>query len=457
MRWRSLVLLPVLLAGCLPPRGSSAITLNYYGRRYCTYSDGYHSNLSYHNSVSRGLEPAIALRQLMCSDHADGDYSDWAYGELDPEAPDPLMTAFMIVHCVATGVCGPVDLAPGGTSVGHTADLYRYARDLDRAAVERALEQVEAPPEVKATFLDRLAACQGYIVQAVFEMNPRLRAVYADTIDRTLADYRAMRRDLAEVDRSYAELRPRMDEALLNESFNDDLHDRVRAVRDAAVLSCTQSGARSLTVCANGPIAHPLTEFLVRSAAALEQHAEAFAEQRVLMDLPDTTDERYAIHLAVSDAMRRESTMAREHRAASERLRESDPRERERLLSEQFGSPPPIDLSEWDNGVGIAPPGGGTLVHGLSSVREIEGRIVRARRRGGDMVVDLELARGSYGGYTASAEARYAIPFTEGEHLEPGELVVLAAEGERARIIRVHDEGTTDGFLLQVRGIRVPR
>lgn len=448
------VLLLVTIAGCLPPRGSSAITLNYYGRRFCTYSNSTHNSINIGLTVDGGSTPDDALRLIMCNDRTDGDYYTSAYAALDPEAPDPLIVGLMLVHCVSVGMCGPDDGAAGGTSVGITSDMFRFARDLDLNAVRASLDRVSAPPEVEATFMDRLAACQGYIVRAVFEMNPRLHTVYVGTIDRTIEDYRAMRRDLASHEQRYAALRPLMDQALLNESFADDTHDAVRALRDDAVRACTSTGTRSAALCANGPLVRPLTEFLVRSAVGLGRRAEALAEQRVLEAMPDMSDVRYAIRAAVGESMRRETVLAQSYRAAAERLAGSDPVERERLLTEQFGSPPPFDLGDYDNAVGLSPSreGRGRFVSS-SDAREREGVIVRVRRRGRDVIVDVEQRQPGYYGAQPSATS-YFVPRSEGEHLEPGQWVVLAVEGERAHVIRAHGDGSADGVLVQLRTIR---
>ncbi|MCA9606780.1 MAG: hypothetical protein KC619_14340 [Myxococcales bacterium] len=326
--------LVALVAGCLPARGD-AMHLNYYNRRYCLYSNGSQTGLSYNNSVSPGMEPAVAFQRLMCHADARGEYHEWAYAQLDPAAPDPLVTALMLVDCVATGACGPVEVERNhGPSAARTSDSFRFARDIDPGAVQAALVGVEAPEEVKEAFLRRLDACRAHIVSSVAHMHPRLRAVYVDTIERTREDRRALLADLAPVAQSYEAVRPQMDDALLNGSFNVDVHERVRAIRDAAILTCTAQHHRSVAICANGPITHVLGEYLVRSAAGLERPDEAAAEQRLLNDVPNTTDERYALHLAVGEAMARETSMAREYAAASERLSSSAPAERERLLSE---------------------------------------------------------------------------------------------------------------------------
>lgn len=439
--------LVALVAGCLPARGD-AMHLNYYNRRYCLYSNGSQTGLSYNNSVSPGMEPAVAFQRLMCHADARGEYHEWAYAQLDPAAPDPLVTALMLVDCVATGACGPVEVERNhGPSAARTSDSFRFARDIDPGAVQAALVGVEAPEEVKEAFLRRLDACRAHIVSSVAHMHPRLRAVYVDTIERTREDRRALLADLAPVAQSYEAVRPQMDDALLNGSFNVDVHERVRAIRDAAILTCTAQHHRSVAICANGPITHVLGEYLVRSAAGLERPDEAAAEQRLLNDVPNTTDERYALHLAVGEAMARETSMAREYAAASERLSSSAPAERERLLSGQFGDTPPLDLSRWTNAVGVAPPRAERLFND-SSVRPFEGRVVRVRRRGRAATLDVERTDARYANDRPSS---FTVPWSEAEHLDAGHWVRLVTRGEDARVVLARAEGTAEGPIVQVR------
>lgn len=161
----------------------------------------------------------------------------------------------------------------------------------------------------------------------------------------------------------------------------------------------------------------------------------------------NTTDERYALHLAVGQAMERETTMAREYAAASQRLASSDPAERERLLTGQFGTPPPLDLGRWDNAVGLSPPRAERLFHD-SSARDLTGRVVRVRRRGHAASVEVERTEARY---ATERPISFTVPGSEAEHLEAGHWVSLVTRNEDARVLFARAEGTADGPIVQVR------
>lgn len=443
-----LLIAALVLAGCLPPRGTSNLDLNYYGRRYCVRSESGRA-IAIHVSAGPSSPPEEVLQAIMCSEdlsaHMHGEYHRTAYRQLDPDQPDPLRVAFALVFCVGTGRCGAFNGRPDGPSAGVTSDFYRLALALDLEAVRAALEPVQAPPEVKQSFLLRAGACRDHVVESVRGMSPRLRTVFVETIERTIADRAALQAQTEPHQALYAGLRREIDEALVHEGFTADLHERARALRNGYVRDCMQGETRSAALCANGPLARELTELLVRSAVSLGRHAEALAEQELLLTMGDVRDVRVAIHIAVGEAMARETALHEQYAGASARMQDSDPGERQRLLAESFGPVAPIDMSRWDNAVGMEPPERTSLPR--PDARAWEGLITRVRtidRSSTQLVVE-----GVHGG----EPLRYVVPREEAEHLRAGQRVQLAVarDDDHASVIRARQSAGQDDPVVQLR------
>ncbi|MEM9192003.1 MAG: hypothetical protein AAGF12_22710, partial [Myxococcota bacterium] len=337
--------------------------VNYDSTALCRGVDG---NLSLEEPVDR------QVHRIACNTRLRGDLHERIYAAYRPAEIDHFTAALMITSCVASGRClSDRHRPPGLLSQSYSASgqLYRWAVDLDLAQVRGVLDEIELDPRLESLFLTRVNACREEIIQVVDGWNPRLRRVYAVVPHEVLSRRDSEELALAAQYAQFAALRPALEAAILDSAPADLLRGQARALRAAYVQACVEKG-RPLRYCVTGPIARPLTRYLLRLAVQADDPIAALVEYSLLSAGPDLSDPRYEVHVAVGGAIAKETSDHQRYTAALEDGFDA------RLVAERFGDPPPVNLYNRLNAAGLRPPD--DVPHGRE-VRQMRRRLVYVR------------------------------------------------------------------------------
>jgi hypothetical protein len=441
----------LLLAGCqmLIQRGpgapqDSVLHLNYRNASYCRddLGRGDGSYVTHSTDLSDEIAVAERFRRVMCDPHPDPDYHDTIYARLGGDPFDHFDAAFMIVACVGSGECDPNEQDRGNSrfSWSKTADFAWYAQRIRADEVWRTVAHLPAPKEVRDAFMARAEACRRHVAGAAASFDRRRAKVYVRTIDEVRHRRRADEVALAPYLERFVRMKPALDRALLDGEVTSKHLEHAVSLRDEYVDACIDR-LRPPAHCVGGPVARPLGELIVRLAAARGDAIRAHAEYAALT-VPDVTDVRAEIHLAVDAAMAEETESYRAWVRAKELGTDAS------VLAAKFGDPPPLDLGDYGNGAGIDPPRPRDLSRELDQLERravrLSGPVTAVERQGSRVRITIQ-------GYET-----VDVPQGEGAPVKAGEWIDLFADAQRktAHVVFVRKGQGRDGALVQVRAWR---
>lgn len=400
-RWILVFVLILAATGCPrhfrigghPPDTEDMRFANYRSTPLCY--DNYDSGRDSYTSPDRTLRVdhpvEQTVRRLMCAERPDGELHAQLYRRFDPRQIDALTAAMMITTCVGDGRCQSeerrVFSGRQRLSYSQSGALYPYAVRLDMHQVAAAVAPMDLDDDMKSLFVDRVAACRQHLVQVVESWNPRIRRIYVDVPEQVLEQRYSDELALAAHYGRLDELRPRIEAAVLDRTSSEPLRQEAALLRSEYVHACVARGRTSL-YCLNGPVGRPLTQYLMQLAVRADDAPVAVAEHALLSSGPDQSDIRYEIHEAIGRAMRKET---QDYRRYAEAVSMSvDPG----LLSERFGSTPPVDLSNRLNATGITPPSSVPMEREVRTMRRqvdhVRRVVARTRVRGELAVVSFQ-------------------------------------------------------------------
>lgn len=298
--------------------------------------------------------------QFVLCRHPHSDVYEVANERLLAGPYDHVDAAFLVISCVARGVCrfehakSTYEHYCTGDrctfSPSKTADFAMYANRTTAEDVKRALASADVPPDAKAAFVARYDACRSHVLGAVAQLDPRRKAIYVDTIA-------AARKRRQEDDAIAAPFKTRattlkreIDAALLDQRPSRALLDQALALRAQFIQACTKR-KRSPVQCISGQVSRPLTKLIVQLAVALDDLPLAAAENATLLLARSHEDPAVDIHLAVGVAQGTEMAQWSAWSDAKAKGVDSD------VIAQKFGNSPPLDLRDEDNGAGYEAPG----------------------------------------------------------------------------------------------------
>lgn len=384
----------------------------------------------------------VTVRRLMCTDHPRGALHRELYHRYRPDEMPVAAGAMIVMTCVGDGQCHRTS---GSFSYGVFGTMLPFAR-IEPAEVERAFASVPLRREVREALLVRYVSCRSGMLETRETLEPRMRAVFVDTVAATMREWASATGSMAPHERAAEALRQRVDAAFLSGTAPPELVGEVRALRDTVVAACLARGGAP-AACFGGPVARPLGEALARLAVVAGDGPLAHAEARLLADWPDVSDVRYAIHAAVGRAIREETEQARAYDAA---LRAGVSPE---AAAAHYGGHRPEDLDDYTNAAGLPPPSPPSLsaeLRRLPPVDVVTETVGSLRLGGGRATVH----------FRAESPTRREEPVTlaaaEAEGLSPGTRVEVAVDRESRRAALVRAFAPADGStLLRVRGLPV--
>ncbi len=298
--------------------------------------------------VSTTLDPSAPhganLRALMCTPHPDGAFHRAAKATLDPLAPDPVQLAFMSIACVTSGDCS-LDESGVPRSYGNVAELYVWTQRVSPDFVRSAASTLGAPRNATDAFVYRYDSARTEIARLVATFPRRVYRVWVDGIDNALRQRFESGRVLAQFSERFAVLQRTIAEELGRGRVLRETPADAAALRAEVVQACVAQG-RSVHQCLGGPIARPLTYALLQMAVLERKSLVAHTEMELLAGGPDRTSAMTDLHVAVDEAMARESLAARASGRIANRGDDSDTR---------YGEDIPYDMTGIRNDAGMEP------------------------------------------------------------------------------------------------------
>jgi hypothetical protein len=430
-------------------------------------SDGKRPSECYrHSEATARSSTAEQVIGVACARMRPFAYRD-IYASYEEDKPNHLSAAIVVASCVQAGACRyrkRYRYSRRRHSYTETASRYHLAKFLDFDAVAKSVASLSVPGWARRRFMRIVRQSAPTLVDSVEKSwNPRERRVFLEPISRIRKQWVRRRATLLPLQIRWAKLKNDIDEALIDKSMTRTLQTRLLRLRDAVVANCKAQDIAPVP-CIAGPIARPISDYLVRVSTALDDGLTAEYEHTLLARTKNRSRLQYAMRAVMHDSLVRERALRDEY-ARAKKLGAS-----QELLARKFGAIPPIDVKPRLNGAGSRPPrdryhrrrrGVYTKTEVVHTVRRAgrysiigfkaivnryqketgcretnrvdtitrSGRVIYRTRCTGPVVTRTDVQR----------KARMRVPYAEARHLRRGDVVELAyvtPKGRRGRRAR---------------------